>query len=84
MTSFEFFVHHPGQLLRGFENPIFQSTVRNFDWNKSALQFKISQVSILRKRPDANAPCNKDIEDDDLYVMKRIIEAIGCNFNFLR
>ena len=46
MTSFEFFVHHPGQLLRDFQNPIFQSSAKNLYWNKLLELFTTFYISI--------------------------------------
>ena len=77
-TTLKVFVHHQGQLLRGFDIPAYQSTLGYFDWNKSSLNFKISQVSILRKRPDSNTPCNNELHDDDLNLRKIVVEQIGC------
>ena len=88
MVSIKFFVHHPGQLLRGFNAPIVHGYLRDLDsnnpeiagtdWATSEWIFKISQVSILRKRADARSPCNPDLQDDDLEFRKQVCEEIGC------
>ena len=72
------FIHHPGQLLRGFDAPVFESEMRHIDWGKPMLTFKIMQQSILRKRPDAKIPCNPDLYDDDLQVRIKISELVKC------
>ena len=75
---FKLYVHHPGQLIRSIRSPIFESTIHGFDWNLNILSFKISQVSILRKRHDANERCNTDLHDDDQQRRIEIVEKVGC------
>lgn len=78
-TVFNFYLHHPGQLLRVLDTPIFKSTVDQFkDLERTRLIFKISQVSILRKREDANVPCNRTLHDDDLQLRIEIAKKVGC------
>ena len=76
--KFKIFIHHPGQLLRGFDAPVFESEMRHIDWDKPLLTFKIMQQSILRKRPDAKIPCNPDLYDDDFQLKMKIFEVVGC------
>ena len=77
-VKIKIFVHHPGQLLRGFNAPIFQSTLRDFDWERASLTFTISQVSILRKRPSGNIPCDSEVNDDDYHLIEKVSEKVGC------
>ena len=42
------------------------------------LPSRIFQVSILRKRSDANIPCDKDLHDEDLQLREKVVEEIGC------
>ena len=72
------FIHYPGQVLRGFDAPVFARRFGDLNWEKSSINFKISHVSILRRRPDANAPCNMDLQDDDLQLRIQISEDVGC------
>ena len=72
------FIHHPGQVLRVFDAPTFVSTIKDFDWEKPELRFKISQVNILRKRPDANNPCDPNLSDDDHHLRTIISKKVGC------
>lgn len=76
--KFKIFIHHPGQLLRGFDAPVFESEMRHIDWDKPMLTFKIMQQSIWRKRPDAIIPCNSYLYDDDLKIRMKISEVVGC------
>ena len=78
-TTFNIFIHHPGQLLRVFDVPIYQLKFDQIIANrKPSLIFKISQVSILRKRPDSNSPCNPDLYYDDLEFMRQVSKDVGC------
>ena len=72
------YIHHPGQLLRVFDSPVFESKIMDLDTERRLLSFKISQVSILRKRPDSNIPCNPDLYDDDLQQRIQVAEDVGC------
>ena len=78
-SKFKIVIHHPNQLLRGIDAPIFGSSIKVFDWTRKLLPFRISQVSILRKRSDANIPCNNDLHDDDLKLRETVVEEVGCN-----
>lgn len=83
-TTFNFYLHHPGQLLRVLHSPIYRSTVSQFlaedgmEVKNNQLVLKISMVSILRKRSDANIPCNNTLHDDDLQLRKEISKLVGC------
>ena len=76
---FKIFVHHPRQLLRGLGSPTFESSVGHIASDTRDLYtFAISQVSILRKRSDANSPCNNALHDDDLRLREKVAEETGC------
>ena len=77
-VSLEIFLHHPGQFLRVLDTPIYVCPFFYFDWDKSALNFDISHVSILRKRFNANTPCDPDLQNDDLQIMIKSSEKVGC------
>ena len=70
-------IHYPGQLLRSLDNPRYKSTLDNYNKVK-LLELKISHVTVLRKRPDSNAPCNNEDQDDDTHLLLEIIKHIGC------
>ena len=72
-------VHYPQQLMRSFHNPAFQSTVRI--WNKkyyNDVKIAISKVTILRKRPGSNVPCDDNLENDDEKLQQQIMNRIEC------
>ena len=75
--DFRVIMHYPGQLLRSFKNPNFRSILSSYTKDK-VLELKISHVTTLRKRKDSNVPCNEDIENDDLQILKEILNRIGC------
>ena len=62
-----------------FGSPIFQATTEEIlRALNSKLTFKISQVNILRKRDDANIPCNNTLFDDDSRFRKEVTKRMGC------
>ena len=75
--DFRIIIHHPGQLLRSFKNPTFRSTLSTYTKSK-LLELKVSHVTTLRKRKDSNVPCNAQLKNDDLQILKEIIGRIGC------
>ena len=85
-TEIQIFIHYPDQLISSFSKPkytasfsYFLSTLKgNNESNFNVLEFKISQCKILRKRHDANVPCNKDITNHDKYLQMEYIRNLGC------
>ena len=77
------FIHHPGQLLRGLQSPRAHAELKdiistdteslNTDLKKSKWDFKVSQVSILRKRANANAPA--------ILTSKMMTRSLGNKFH---
>ena len=76
--NFKIYIHHPAQLLRVFNAPVFVSWIGRFEWEKTDYEIKISQVSIMRKRPDSNIPCDPDLHNDDMQFMIKVSEEVGC------
>ena len=77
------FSHYPKQLLRAFHKPVFDSTIgliREEIQNKSGLLIGItlSQVTVLKRRSNANIPCDKNLEDDDAQFQMEIMKTINC------
>ena len=84
-VNFQVFIHYPGQLLRAFHKPTYKSNLalktkikESNPWDK-LLKFKLEEVTVLRKRPDANVPCdiNNDVSDDVNFHVK-IMKNVGC------
>ena len=74
----KFFIHHPGQLIRSFNKPTYETILYDFEWQRNLVSMALSQVSVLRRRKDANNPCNPNLHDEDSIIRKKIISKVGC------
>ena len=72
------FIHQKGRLYRQWNtipyiiNPdekLRHGTFRVFD---------IGQVDILRKRENSRMPCDKDMKNEDEFILQQIIRNVGC------
>ena len=79
---FNVYAHHPGQLTRVFDKPIFSTVQDVINKENNHLIFSISQVSVLRKRPNANFPCDPKLQDDERKFKEVVMERIGCTPNY--
>ena len=76
---FHFYIHHPGQLIRSLGQPNFKTfTDMELDESNNKLSIKLNHVSVLRKRPNANIPCDGTLQDDDTRFEKELVKQIGC------
>lgn len=75
-TIVDMFIHYPGQLMRNFDNPSLESAAN--DIRDSGLQIKVSQGTVLRKRPVKKQRCLKDVDDYDLYLQKALSDKLRC------
>ena len=72
------FIHPPNQLLRYFDVPSYEIQFNQIkNWNMK-VELHISQVTVLRKRKKSQFPCNHDIQNDDLQIMKGTVSKLGC------
>ena len=76
-VEFQVFIHYPGQLVRSFDTAALKAQFSGIDWTNDR-KIQISQIVIFRKRPDSNHPCDQGLHDDDLQMMIRTIQEIGC------
>ena len=76
-AEIKIFIHHPRQLIRSMAIPSFTSSFPNYQ-HKKLLSFKISQSTVIRKRPDYREPCSKTIHDYDNYFMNMVISKTKC------
>ena len=76
------YVHHPGQLIRFLDKPIFNTWLQTIDQYNNDIRFSISQVNVLRKRANANFPCDPKLHDDESNYKKVVIERAGCTPNY--
>ena len=73
----QIFIHYPNQLFRSLDKPSFSLPIFKYDVAKD-LQFKLSQGTVLRKRPDSNEPCDNDIKNYDAHLQQHITNETGC------
>ena len=84
-AHFKMYFHYPGQLLRNYHNPFFETNVllspKNNEeqaWDK-VFKIKIEEVTVLRKRHDSNIPCKNHLNQlDDVNFMEEIMNRVGC------
>ena len=75
----QIFVHYPQQLMRSFHKPVFRSIIsETTDFGTKLLKITIGKVTILRKRPSANVPCDEKLVDDDAKFQEEFIKHINC------
>ena len=87
-VEMQIFIHYPGQLMRSFHKPLIKTTVggtritnvktdpENF-WDK-ILRIKVSEITVLKQRPDSNVPCNEELQDDDYQFQLEITKLLDC------
>ena len=73
------YVHYPHHTIRSFgeEVAFLLLTKKSGDINKT-LRIKISGVNVIRKRIDANSPCDSSVDDQDSYFRSEVIQKLGC------
>ena len=72
-TFIQIHIHYPGQFIRSLDTPSFISSFVDFQWDKN-LEFKLSQGTILRNRPESAAPCTHEIDDYDSYFQRIVCQ----------
>ena len=77
-TELRIFLHLPNQLLRSFSVPIYRARFKHVQhWNKR-VELHVSQVTVLRRRINANDPCNDMILNDDRKMIEETVLKLGC------
>ena len=76
-SQMKVFIHYPGQLMRSLDRPRYATLFSEYRVDKS-LEFRLSQGTVLRKRPDSNEGCNMEIENYDRYLQAAISSDVGC------
>ena len=75
------YFHHPYQAMRTFFNRFYSKPYISLDLQKrrnyNNIRFRFSQLSVLRKRRDANNPCIPDLQDDRRFFMG-IFQRVSC------
>ena len=75
-------VHYPGQLIRNIEKPSHYETLKEIWKTKKVLEEKVSEVSVLKNRPNARTPCYDGNLTDDARFRQKAIKLAGCVPNF--
>ena len=80
LSDIYLYVHHPGQFYRKKSqvlqvNLLYTTIIINNYYHT----VEIATTDILRKRPDAEHPCNKNLDlNDDKHWIKSAIEMVNC------
>ena len=83
-TELQVFIHSPEQLMPSFDKPNYKESFENLMHKLKPkdslriLEFHISQIRQIRKRPDSNLKCNSSIHNFDEYYQKQVIDELGC------
>ena len=67
--------HQTNQALKRICKYVISKDVGEIDFGM--IEFWVSQVNVLRKRVDANEPCNPDINDDQA-VLETTLKKVNC------
>ena len=67
--------HQTNQALKRICKYVISKDIAEIDFGM--MEFWVSQVNVLRKRVDANEPCDPDINDDQT-VIQTIIKKVNC------
>ena len=82
VSEFRVFVHHPGHLTRQISNwhrgYSIRSNLEDLPNNNYWFDITISQVRVLRKRPNANVACNINHNDTEIQLREMVTNMIGC------
>ena len=87
-TEMSIYLHSPHQFWRASETPKFwmkfyditggdAMTIRTASYQYT-IRLQISQVTVLRKRPNANEPCDELLDDEDDKLQREIAKHIKC------
>lgn len=72
------YTHYPGELIKSFRKETTSVDMSKIGKSNNTLTLSISQVSVLRRRPNANAACDPDLQDETNKFVVTIVEKIGC------
>ena len=74
----QIYVHQPHHLLSNFDMPKYAIKVDNIDGGNYQTDVEITDVQVLRKRKDANDPCDPKLEYQDVVLRDSITNRAGC------
>ena len=70
--------HYPGQLIERLNSPTHQIKLENMDHKNMFWEGKITQVSVLKNRPDHFLYCYDGIVSDDTRFRYEVIRNVKC------
>ena len=76
-TRMQVFLHYPGQLMTSMNSPGFDSVFAEYQWNK-ILEVKLSQGTLVNKRPDSKQKCKVLIGSHDVYLQDQVSKKADC------
>ena len=77
-SQFQIYIHHPGQLTRSLDTPHFMTLPSTeLEPLNSKVSLHLNQVSLLRKRRNAEVRCDAYLQDDDNRFKKEVVKRVG-------
>ena len=70
--------HYPGQLIKKIKKPDYQVTLKEIETTNEIFEETLSQVSVLKNRPDSYLPCYNGDLSDDVRFQQETIKIVGC------
>ena len=71
------YVHYPGHTIRSFGKEVFSVLLNKYN-TKKRMVIRISGVSVLRRRSDAQMQCNPNVENEDDDFRNYVMMKVGC------
>ena len=72
------YVHYPNRLTREIGKPNFELDVDYLEEYTSKTTLQLNRMILMRKRPDAEEPCDKNLENDDHQFRTHVMKKVGC------
>ena len=82
-ANLRIFLHHPHQLIRSINTPMYDVSFNNSIGNKNTMVIlKIASVVLLKKRVDGKHRCDSSLKNDDLEFIRMVISNVRCIPNY--
>ena len=72
------YIHYPNRLTREIGRPNFEIYMDYMEYAQSKTTLQLNKLIMLRKRHDAQEPCDKSLENDDDQFKTYVIRKVGC------
>lgn len=73
----DIYLHYGGQTLRSFVKEVTSIAVTKHPPDKS-VRIQVSGFSVIKRRLDANIPCNPNFENEDIDFLNHVTKKINC------